>query len=246
MALREHIREAGWNAVWLAILFLGGCGGGSSTTPTTPTPPVAQNRAPVVGDISVSPRGIGLMSATIFTFTAANVSDPDGDALTYSWTSNDGSPIVSSTQAASHVYARAGTFEMRLSVTDSKGLSASSVVSVSVGTLTGTWDITCNNPPPSFPLFPTQFVVSLTQSGIQLFGTISGGGLMQSFPAPPGASIGSIVRDPRQADFGVEAAFNVWAQQDSDFYFNLDADETLGSMSGASSFWCGSAIARRR
>ena len=93
----------------------------------SPTPTVStSNRPPVIEGLSVSPPGMGLQSATIFTFTGQNVSDPDGDALTYVWASSDASAIVSNTQAASHVYTRSGTFDMRSRLPTPRGLSASS------------------------------------------------------------------------------------------------------------------------
>ena len=106
------------------------------------SPPTA-NRPPAMTGVSVSPQGMGIEQTTNFTFIAQGVSDPDGDALTYSWTSSDGDTINSNASTASHVYRRSGGFDMRLTVTDPKGLSASAVVSVSVGTVTGVWDITC-------------------------------------------------------------------------------------------------------
>jgi hypothetical protein len=48
-------------------------------------------------------------------------SDPDGDALSYAWAFGDGANADGST--VSHVYANAGTFTVRLIVTDIRGLS---------------------------------------------------------------------------------------------------------------------------
>jgi hypothetical protein len=223
---------------------LAACGGSGTPTPT-PTPSTA-NRAPVVGSVVVSPTGIGIDSATIFTFTAQGVSDPDGDSLTYSWSTSDGAPAVSATAALAHVFMRTGTFDVRVTVTDPKGLSTSASMSVTIGNITGTWDVTCAHAFfPFAPLFPAAFVVSITQSGSLLFGTITGGGLSQSFPAPP--SVGSVdaVRDPKRASFGVETAFNRWAPNDGDFYFNLTANDTLTSMSGSGQY-CSSSVATRR
>ena len=203
-----------------AVVF---CGCSGEPAPTAPGP----NGAPRIGGLTAAPSGTGIQSTTIFTFTGQGISDPEGDALTYSWTSSDGAAIVSSTQAASHVYARSGSFEMRLTVTDSKGLSASAVVAVPVGTVTGTWDITCNNHPPSFP---SQFVATMTQSGSGLFGTIAGAGRSQTFPAPPNVSGVNEVRDPREVNFGIEGFYNPW--DESDFYFHLTADATLTAMTG--------------
>jgi PKD repeat protein len=53
--------------------------------------------------------------------SGAGSSDPDGDALTFAWTFGDGTSA--SGQAVSHVYANAGTFTVRLIVTDVRGLA---------------------------------------------------------------------------------------------------------------------------
>lgn len=183
---------------------------------------------PAIGALTVSPQGIGLQAATIFTFLGQNVSDPDGDPLTYSWTFADGETTVSNSPAASHVFMRSGTFEVQLTITDSKGLSASAGVSVRVGTVTGTWDVTCDNRSPDsvrfFPNFPRQFVVTLTQDRKNLYGSMTGGGRTRSFTVPGEAS------DPRRVVFGVETVDNVWANRDGDFYFALAADDALTSM----------------
>ena len=235
----------GWRACTLAacclLLCLSGCSRDSTGgAPTSPGP--SPNRAPAIASVFVSPSGTGLQSATLFTFSGQGVSDPDGDTLTYSWTSTDGAAIASNTPFASRVYARSGSFDMRLTVTDSKGLATSSSATVTVGNLTGTWDLTCDNHPTSFP---SQFVVSIAQNGATLSGNISGGGLSQDFPAPASVSTADGVSDPKQVVFGVEASFNVWASRDGDFYFHLTADDTLSSMTGSSQY-CGSASARRR
>ena len=224
------------------LLALSACGGNPTASTTTTTTPAGANRPPVVASLSVSPSGMGLQSATLFTFTSQGVSDPDGDALTYAWASTDGATIASASQAATHAYARSGAFDMRLTVTDSKGLSTTVTTTVNVGNLSGTWDVTCDSHPASFP---SQFVVQLTQSEALLSGTISGGGQSQAFPAPPTASDASLVSDPKHVIFGVETAFNVWAGRDGDFYFHMTADETLTTMTGSSQY-CGSASSRRR
>jgi hypothetical protein len=85
----------------------------------------------------------------------------------------------------------------------------------------------------------------MTQTGAILSGTITGGGLSQDFPAPASVATADAVNDPKRAIFGVEASFNVWASRDGDFYFHVNADDTLNTMSGTSQY-CGSVSARRR
>lgn len=227
-------------AIVLGLCVLAGCKKAS----TTPTP--LPNRPPLIGALAVSPHGIGLQSATVFTFTAQNVSDPDGDVLTYSWVSSDGKAIASNTQAASHVYTTSNTFEMRVTVTDPGGLSASAAASISVGTLTGVWDVNCARTTYAIQAcsgFPSQFVVTMSQADGSLFGSMTGGGRTRSFTIP-----GS-VRAPRDSIFGVESLDNVFCGPnfDNDFYFHLTANETLTSMTSTrASQYCSAAAATKR
>jgi len=234
-----HNTRAG---VVIVGLLMAASGCGSSGSPASPSS--LANGAPVIGSLSVSPQGIGLQSATVFTFTGQNISDPDGDHLTYSWTSDDGASIVSSTSTASHVYSSANTFTMRLTVTDSKGLSASALATVTVGTAAGVWDVTCDRSAQviqSWPAFPSSFVATLIQSGGTLSGSMVGGGQSHGFTLPGTTS------DPRGVTFGVETMDNVWANQDGDFYFHLALDGTLTSATSRSvGPYCGAATAHKR
>jgi hypothetical protein len=63
---------------------------------------------------------------------AAGSSDPDGDALTYSWTFGDGQRA--SGFAVSHIYTRGGTYTVQLTVTDSRGLMTTTTTTVTVST----------------------------------------------------------------------------------------------------------------
>jgi hypothetical protein len=55
------------------------------------------------------------------TMSGAGSSDPDGDALTYAWSFGDGS--TGTGQVVSHAYDHAGRFDVRLIVTDIRGLA---------------------------------------------------------------------------------------------------------------------------
>jgi hypothetical protein len=59
-------------------------------------------------------------------------SDSDGDALTYAWMFGDGASA--SGQAVSHVYANAGTFTVRLIVTDVLGLADTALTTAVIAT----------------------------------------------------------------------------------------------------------------
>jgi len=62
--------------------------------------------------------------------SAAGSSDPDGDALTCSWTFGDGA--VGSGLALPYTYATAGSFLVTLTVTDSRGLVATATATATV------------------------------------------------------------------------------------------------------------------
>ena len=64
-------------------------------------------------------------------FSSAGSSDPEGKALTYSWTFGDGQ---TSTQAnPSHTYAQQGAYTARLSVSDGTNSTLSTPISITVG-----------------------------------------------------------------------------------------------------------------
>jgi glucose/arabinose dehydrogenase len=68
-------------------------------------------------------------------FTGSGSSDPDGDALTYSWDLNgDGSYGDSTAANPSFTYTTAGTYQVTLRVTDARGASSTSApVTITVG-----------------------------------------------------------------------------------------------------------------
>jgi glucose/arabinose dehydrogenase len=68
-------------------------------------------------------------------FTGSGSSDPDGDALSYSWDLNGDGTYGDSTAAnPSFTYTTAGTFTVRLRVTDARGASSTSTpVTITVG-----------------------------------------------------------------------------------------------------------------
>jgi glucose/arabinose dehydrogenase/PKD repeat protein len=90
---------------------------------------VPQNRTPVP-QAAASP-SFGPPPLTV-NFSGAGSSDPDGNPLTYEWDFGDGTDH-STKRDPTHVYAGAGEFAARLTVTDDKGASASTTVGVSVG-----------------------------------------------------------------------------------------------------------------
>src|SRR5688572_12038525 len=113
--------------VVVGIVFLGlaGCSkpeasGNSSKKP----PPSGGNQAPtaVIGTPSVSSLAVSL--------SGAGSSDPEGGALVYSWNFGDGATATGVT--TSHTYASAGSYQVRLTVTDPQSASGQSTRTVTV------------------------------------------------------------------------------------------------------------------
>ncbi len=105
----------------------GGGGGGTTTTrpgPTTttpaPKPPVAK-----VGKDCPQP---GLACS----FDGGGSTDPDGSIVKYEWNFGDGTTDTGET--ANHTYSAAGTFTVKLTVTDNKGLKSTTQTDVTVET----------------------------------------------------------------------------------------------------------------
>ncbi len=66
-----------------------------------------------------------------FTFDGSDSSDPDGSIVAYTWDFDDGSREV--IPAVVHTFGSAGTFRVRLTVTDNTGVTASTGVLIQVG-----------------------------------------------------------------------------------------------------------------
>ena len=100
--------------------------GATGTAQTTVTmtaanqPPVADANGPYSGDAG----------ATI-TFSSAGSHDPEGKAITYKWEFGDGA--TSTDQNPTHVYAAAGTYTAKLTVTDPEGLTGTDNAAVTIG-----------------------------------------------------------------------------------------------------------------
>ncbi|WP_328533448.1 ThuA domain-containing protein [Micromonospora zamorensis] len=100
----------------------------------------AGDRAPIAA-ASANPTS-GPAPLTV-TFSSAGSRDPDGGALTYSWTFGDGQ---TSTEAnPTHTYATAGSYTAQLTVTNPKGRTAVANVPVTVGNTAPT--VTIEFPP---------------------------------------------------------------------------------------------------
>lgn len=99
--------------------------GGTSTASTTATiatanrAPVADAGGPYTGD-----------AAQTLTLSASGSTDPDGDALTYSWSLGDGSSAAGA--VVRRAYSTPGVYSATVTVTDSRGATATDTAQVTV------------------------------------------------------------------------------------------------------------------
>jgi N-acetylneuraminic acid mutarotase len=113
-----------------SALLLAACDGGKNSSP----PPAPVNRAPVASAGADQTVVIG----TPAVLNGAASTDPDGDALTYSWevippVDHDGTVLSSQTTVSTTLVPNiSGTFTVRLKVADSKGLSSTDEMLVTV------------------------------------------------------------------------------------------------------------------
>lgn len=203
--------------IWLVRIFWDRH---STVLPTPATAVVTQpapmaNRPPTVGKIEVQPTD-GLMAATKFLFTAKGITDPDGDPLKYTWDFGDGSPAPRSAPTATKIYDRVNRFDVKLMVSDGKVAEdvLAGEAQVTVGDVTGTWDLTLTRDPAAAILVPTRYTITLTQQGNRLTGRIIPEGSTRST-----ALIGD-VQDPDVVHFGSESA---WWNDNEDAYFTMRA-----------------------
>src|SRR3982750_4502724 len=126
-------------AIGISLFVFTGCGSGgggtpsSPSTPTTPTTPTAPaNRAPTINSLNFAP-AFGVAQLTQFSFNAS-ASDPDGDAVTYTW-DVAGNPFSGTN--GSIVFSGGGNGTARLTVTDAKGATTSDTRTFVVGSMAG-------------------------------------------------------------------------------------------------------------
>jgi PKD repeat protein/glucose/arabinose dehydrogenase len=89
---------------------------------------------------------------------SATGTDPDGDALTYSWDFGDGGKSL--VQNPSHTYTTAGTYTAKVTVSDGRGGTATATVTVTVGNRAPTVQLTATPTTGKSPL-----TVSFTATG---------------------------------------------------------------------------------
>ncbi len=112
-----------------AALLTAACGG--DTTEPAPTPPPANQAPAAVGSLGARTIAVG---AEITVDVAANFSDPDGDALTYTASTSDAGVATASVSGAAVTVSGAGPGDATITVTarDPGGLSATQTMAVTV------------------------------------------------------------------------------------------------------------------
>jgi hypothetical protein len=180
---------------------------------------------PPVAALTVDAGGTALMGATAVSFNGGGSSDPDGDALTYSWNFGDGTSGTG--QTTTHVYNSAGSFSVTLMVSDGKK-SATANGSVTVASVTGTWDLAYSGAAVN--------TFTLTQSGRQITGT-------WNFQGPRATVTGSASAS-RHIQVAFVSPFNL-----ATFTFIGTGNQALsmftGSLTGSNGFNSTSTITRR-
>ncbi len=130
----------------------------SAATATADTTVIIQNRPPLPS-ITASTSTVSVGASVSFDATASN--DPDGTITSYSWDFGDGTPGAGPT--ASHTFSNAGTFTVRLSITDNNGSTASTVYTVTVQTPSSSSENT------SFPLYYFGIIAAIIAGGLAAF-----------------------------------------------------------------------------
>ena len=145
----ERLRAQAVRAVvgTLAVV-VAGCGSQAGLSPVAPTVGFS------AGTIAIAPAGA--IVGTAVTLESRQVSDPSGGYLVYSWDFGDGDTAGGA--SAGHVYATAGDFYARVTVSSSEAGSAVATLNVPVRSLTARWSGDLG-------------VVSMTQDGLDLRGT---------------------------------------------------------------------------
>lgn len=116
-----------WTAA-LAVFALAGCGGGGSDNPGTPTPPpAAQNQAP-----SVQAGADKTTEMPADTVQLQGSATDDQTTLTYAWSMDSGTGTVTfgspSAAATSAKFSTAGTYQLKLSVSDGTSTGTDTVI----------------------------------------------------------------------------------------------------------------------
>ena len=123
----------------VSLVFLFGCSGGGTGNPAAPTlkAPTANVAGPYTG-----------LAGTAVSFNGSASSDPQGQALSFSWSFGDGTTGTGA--SPTHAYATAGTYTISLVVTDTSGVA--SPAATTTASITPAADFSLNASPQSLSL----------------------------------------------------------------------------------------------
>lgn len=108
------------------VVLLAACGGGGGGS-SSPNPPAGTTAPPSVPAITATPNAPLALAAVAF---SAASTDPGGLALSYQWNFGDGSSASGAT--ASHAYATGGTYTVKVTATNSAGLTSTGSAALKV------------------------------------------------------------------------------------------------------------------
>ena len=124
-----------------------------------PSGPTSGNQAPTaVATATTSTTGVVPLAVT---FSSSGSSDPEGTALSYSWNFGDGS--TSTVANPSHSYTSAGSYVVRLTVSDGTNSSLSGAINVTVTAPVNLAPIAAVNASPKVGVMP--LLVTFTSAG---------------------------------------------------------------------------------
>ena len=162
------------------LALLAACDDGGGGPPNGPS----ANRNPTVTVTATETQA--LVGATNVGF-AATASDPDGDALTYSWTFGDGTG-GGAPSSVTHSFQAPGTFNVTVTVTDGRQGTATASVPVTAVGVTGAWTSQAR-----------AWDFELQQSGNRITGSLVGFKNVSITPIP----LTGTVTSPRSIQFDV-------------------------------------------
>jgi len=99
----------------------------STTKAITVTAPVISNQSPIASFTASPTSGVAPLTVS---FNASGSSDSDGTIISYTWDFKDGS--TGSGQITSHTFSSAGSYSVKLTVTDNEGATGTATKTVTV------------------------------------------------------------------------------------------------------------------
>jgi hypothetical protein len=192
----------------------------TTTTTTTTSTTTTVIPALVGGSVSASPSS-GLAAATVFSFFVS--APPTGGVPPYVFTWNFGDGGEGAGAAPTHLYLIPGSFLVRATATDSRGMTTQMTTAVTVKAVTGRWIATF---PPATGLNPEP--IDLVQAGTAVTVTINDTANSLGFAAGMGA-----VSNPR--NLSISATFRAGTP----IAFGVTY---VGSLDATLSTWSGTAI----